>query len=77
MTPLYLKVLLSRMNLRTLLAVWSSMRSAASSTLSSLNREMMEWSLIPFEANISTAPCSLSITTTASVILNTHKKSIQ
>lgn len=64
---LYLKVWLSRMKLRTFCAVWLSMRWASRNTSSKLNMEMMGWSLIPREANISTAPCFLSITTMASV----------
>lgn len=43
------------------------MRLAASSTSSSWNMEMMGCSLIPREASVWTAPCSLSISTTASV----------
>lgn len=67
LAALYLKVWLSRMKLRTFCAVWASMRWASRSTSSKLNMEMMGWSLIPREANISTAPCILSITTMASV----------
>lgn len=64
---LYLKVWFSRMKLRTFCAVWLSMRWASRNTSSKLNMEMMGWSRIPREANISTAPCILSITTMASV----------
>lgn len=71
-TP-YQKVLLSRMNLRTSCVVWLSIRSASRNTSSNLNMEMMEWSLIPREANIFAAPCSLSMTTTASVTFKDFK----
>lgn len=71
---LYLKVWLSRMYLRTFCAIGLSMRSASCNTSSNLNIEMMGWSRIPCEANICTAPCSLSITTMASVTFNDFKR---